>query len=176
MIEYVKVSQLGRATAILLTAGVEVKLWGFDLEAYFRVTGKQRSAWWMSGFVHGVGYGYDPRIQFGQRVAPVLCGRQSCFMAVISRELRRLEARYAPRDEHVIVWLQACVSLASTAPVAERHALMQLLFARMFVVDVGAACQMTSCLRLAVPRCMSRRVESGRISRGRISSTSLPSG
>jgi hypothetical protein len=129
VIEYVKVSQLGRATAILLTAGIEVKLWGFDLEAYFRKTGKQRSAWWMSGFVHGDGYGYDPRIQFGQREAPVLCGRQSCFiMAAISRELRRLEALYPPRDECVITWLQARASLASASPEAERHAFTQLFF------------------------------------------------
>jgi hypothetical protein len=58
-IEYVTVGQLGRAAAILMTIGLTVKLWGFDLEAYFRKTGKQRSHWWMSGFVHADGYGYD---------------------------------------------------------------------------------------------------------------------
>jgi hypothetical protein len=38
VIEYVTVGQL-------MTIGLTVKLWGFDLEAYFRKTGKQRSHW-----------------------------------------------------------------------------------------------------------------------------------
>ena len=60
----------------------------------------------MSGFVHADGYGYDPRIQFGQREAPVLCGRQSCFLVfAMRRELHRLEASYPSRAESVAAWL-----------------------------------------------------------------------
>jgi len=134
-IEYVTVGQLGRSTAVLLTAGVEVKLWGFDLEAYFRKTGKQRASWWMSGHVHAEGYGYDPRIQFGQREAPVLCGRQSCFLvAAMRRELSRLESCYPPRAHSILRWLASRLS----APRGDGDGdLVSLFFILMFVDDVG---------------------------------------
>eukprot|EP00966_Prymnesium_polylepis_P165871 3834154-Prymnesium_polylepis.1 len=52
----------------------------------------------MSGFCHHDGFGVDERVQFGQREAPVLTGRQSCFILevvwAIRRELRRLDAEY----------------------------------------------------------------------------------
>ena len=76
-IEMVRVEQLARATAILLTAGVGVRVWSFDLEAYFRKSGKQRADWWKSGMLLPDGFAYDKRIQFGQREAPVLTSRQS---------------------------------------------------------------------------------------------------
>jgi hypothetical protein len=136
-IEYVRVSQLGRAAAILSTAGVEVKLFGFDLEAYFRKTGKQRGSWWMSGFVHADGYGYDPRIQFGQREAPVLCGRQSCFLVwVMRRELLRLEAEYPSRAASVVAWIADRLRHATEGGEADISCLFFLL---MFVDDVGGA-------------------------------------
>ena len=137
-IEYVRVGQLGRAAAILLTAGVEVKLFSFDLEAYFRKTGKQRSSWWMSGFVHADGYGYDPRIQFGQREAPVLCGRQSCFLVwVMRRELLRLEAEYPSRATSVLAWIADRLRHVTEGSEADISCLFFLL---MFVDDVGGAC------------------------------------
>jgi hypothetical protein len=106
-IDYVSVSMLGRAAAILMTAGVSVCIWGFDLEAYFRKTGKQRAHVWMSGFVHGDGYGADERVQFGQREAPVLCGRQSCFLIwAVRRELARLDLVYPSRVAAILNWLQ----------------------------------------------------------------------
>ena len=136
-IEYVSVGQLARGAAILLTAGVSVKLWGFDLEAYFRKTGKQRSHWWMSGFVHADGFGFDPRIQFGQREAPVLCGRQSCFLvAAMRRELVRLEYEYPCRAESVLRWLAHRLSSRTEG---EKGDLVSLFFLLMFVDDVGGA-------------------------------------
>ena len=76
-IEYVTVGQLGRSAAVLLTAGVEVKFFGFDLEAYFRKTGKQTADIWKSGFCHPDGYGYDPRIQFLDNERPLCCAEGS---------------------------------------------------------------------------------------------------
>ena len=136
-IEYVTVGQLGRAAAILMTIGLTVKLWGFDLEAYFRKTGKQRSHWWMSGFVHADGYGYDPRIQFGQREAPVLCGRQSCFLvAAMRRELHRLDAAYPTRAPQATQWLAARLAKSLNGSKGD---LSSLFFLLMFVDDVGGA-------------------------------------
>ena len=137
-IEYVTVGQLGRSAAVLLTAGVKVKFFGFDLEAYFRKTGKQTADIWKSGFCHPDGYGYDPRIQFGQREAPVLCGRQSCFLvAAVRRELTRLESEYPCRASSVIRWLRERLPTTGSD---EEGSLQALFFVLIFVDDVGGVC------------------------------------
>lgn len=139
-IDYVNVAMLGRASAILLTAGVRVAVWGFDLEAYFRKTGKQRADAWMSGFVHHDGYGVDERVQFGQREAPVLTGRQSCFIVwAIRRELRRLDAEYPTRLPAVAAWLQRRRALDGASGAHDWWQRDVLSFVLMFVDDVGGA-------------------------------------
>ena len=138
-IEYVRVSKLGRGVMVLATAGVPVRAWGFDLEAFFRKTAKQRMHWWLSGLLHGDGFGLDTRVQFGQREAPVLCGRQSCFVIwMVRRELQRLDGEYASRDPLVLAWLdrrtQRMAAEGGTA--AEWTA---LFICMIFVDDGGAA-------------------------------------
>ena len=147
-IEYVSVAMLGRAVAIMQTAGVDVRLWGFDLEAYFRKTGKQRAHIWMSGFVHADGYGADERVQFGQREAPVLCGRQSCFlMFAVRRELQRFDDEHPVVDEKILRWVAARKSslTASERGQEDTYAGLSaswrqwaLSFCLMYVDDVGA--------------------------------------
>jgi hypothetical protein len=135
-IDYVSVSMLGRAAAILMTAGVSVSIWGFDLEAYFRKTGKQRAHVWMSGFVHGDGYGADERVQFGQREAPVLCGRQSCFLIwAVRRELARLDLAYPSRVAAILDWLQHRSGRSQDDD--PRWLWATLSFVLMYVDDVG---------------------------------------
>ena len=138
-IEYVSVSQLGRAAAIFRAAGLNVKVWGFDLEAYFRKTGKQQADVWMSGFCHQDGFGVDERVQFGQREAPVLTGRQSCFIVwAIRRELRRLDLEYPSDDRVVAAWLAARAQLrAADLDQGEEWVWDVLYFVLMFVDDVG---------------------------------------
>ena len=135
-IDYVSVSMLGRAAAILRTAGVSVSIWGFDLEAYFRKTGKQRAHAWMSGFVHGDGYGVDERVQFGQREAPVLCGRQSCFLIwAVRRELARLDRSYPSRVAAILDWLRHRLGRSRDDDPGWLWA--SLSFVLMYVDDVG---------------------------------------
>jgi hypothetical protein len=137
-IDMVSVTMLGRAGAILATAGVRLLWWGFDLEAYFRKTGKQAADLWKSGFCQSDGYGVDTRVQFGQREAPVLCGRQSCFVAwAIRRELRRLDAAYPARCERILAWLAA--RAASSSGEGDPTLLDALFFLCIYVDDVGAA-------------------------------------
>ena len=139
-IDYVTVSMLGRATAILMLAGVSVKVWGFDLEAYFRKTPKQRRDVWMSGFVHHDGFGVDKRVQFGQREAPVLTGRQSCFIVwAIRRELRRLDGEYKSVVPGVINWLQHRAGLRQADESSSWWQYDALFYVLMFVDDVGGA-------------------------------------
>ena len=84
------------------------------------------------------GYGYDPRIQFGQREAPVLCGRQSCFLVwVMRRELLRLEAEYPSRATSVLAWIADRLRHVTEGSEADISCLFFLL---MFVDDVGGAC------------------------------------
>ena len=136
-IEYVTVAMLGRAAAVLKTSGVRVKVWGYDLEAYFRKTGKQVDSIWASGFCHGDGFGVDERVQFGQREAPVLTGRQSCFIVwAIRRELRRLDAEYKPVEEGLLRWLASRAAVEETSG-EWRGAVLS--FVLQYVDDVGAA-------------------------------------
>ena len=98
-VEMVRVHQLCRAVAIFLTAGVGARVWSFDLEAYFRKIGKQRADWWKSGYMLPDGAGFDKRVQFGQKEAPVLTSRQSNFLVwAIRRELHAFDEAHAPRD------------------------------------------------------------------------------
>lgn len=136
----VTVGQLGRARAILLTAGVEVKPISFDLKSYFRVTGKNKSTWWMAGYVGKDGYGVDTRVQFGDRSAPVLCGRQSALLAhAIKLELRRLDLAYPSRVQSIIDYIVRRVSAAgsSDAP-PELDFVRAALFFFLIYVDDGA--------------------------------------
>ena len=141
-IDYVSAALAGRGTAILLTAGVEVKLWGFDIDAYFRKSGKQRAHWWMSGLLYWDGYGHDPRIQFGQREAPVRTGRQSTFLRfAMFRELRRIDEVYPSRlgaiQEWIAVRLQAAFKANDGARAYEVYAV--LFYVMLFVDDAAGA-------------------------------------
>ena len=135
-IDYVNLSMLARAAAIMTTAKAPVKFWGFDLKAYFRKTGKQRSDVWMSGFVHADGYGKDERVQFGQREAPVLTGRQSCFIAwAIRNELRRVDAQYPSSNSFIKWWMDQRSGLQADG--AEWWQTTTLFYLLMYVDDVG---------------------------------------
>ena len=136
-IDYVNLSMLARAAAIMRTAQVPVKFWGFDLKAYFRKTGKQRADVWMSGFVHADGYGKDERVQFGQREAPVLTGRQSCYIVwAIRKELRRIDELYPSTDPIIRAWMDGRAKLP--AGDFEAWQLSTLSYVLMYVDDVGA--------------------------------------
>ena len=141
-VEMVRVQQLCRAVAILLTARVGVRVWSFDLEAYFRKTGKQRADWWKSGYVLPDGFGFDKRVQFGQREAPVLTSRQSNFIVwAIRRELHAFDCAHPPRDARLLAWRLLRATLADAKAREGRAAfedpLTALLFVMMYVDDVG---------------------------------------
>lgn len=136
----VTVGQLGRARAILLTAGVEVKPFSFDLKSYFRVTGKNKSSWWMAGYIGKDGYGVDTRVQFGDRSAPVLCGRQSALLAyAIKLELRRLDLAYPSHVQSVLDYAERRINAQgqNTAP-TELDFVIAALFFFLIYVDDGA--------------------------------------
>ena len=133
---YVKIADLSEASAILSTAGVPVAMFGFDFEAYFRKTGKQAADVWMSGFVHPDGFGQDERIQFGQREAPVLMSRQSCYLVwLIRRELERLDREYPPTDQRVCRWRRDRI-----LRLGEGSRSAGLSFVSMYVDDLGGVC------------------------------------
>ena len=104
-IEMCTVRQLARATAILLTSGVRVRNWGFDLAAYFRQIGTQRMDWWLSGTTRAEGFGRDERVQFGMREAMELTGRHTNFLVFAVRtELNRLDLAYPPHINVLKQW------------------------------------------------------------------------
>ena len=144
-VEMVRVQELCRAAAILLTAHVGVRVWSFDLEAYFRRIGKQRADWWKSGYVLPDGYGFDKRVQFGQKEAPVLTSRQSNFLVwAMRRELYSFDQEHPPRDARLLAWRLLRTTLADARPAEERGTFddpwASLHFIMEYVDDVGAAC------------------------------------
>ena len=138
-VEMVRIEQLCRAIAIFLSAGVGVRMWSFDLEAYFRKTGKQRADWWKSGYVLPDGYGFDKRVQFGQREAPVLTSRQSNFLVwAMRREIAAFDEAHPPTDAGLLAWrlLRCLLSEGECSWVFDP--LMCLHFVMQFVDDIGA--------------------------------------
>lgn len=135
----VTVGQLGRSRAILMTAGVEVKPFSFDLKSYFRVTGKNKSTWWMAGYVGKDGYGIDTRVQFGDRSAPVLCGRQSALLAhAVKLELRRLDLAYPSCVPSVLEYIKRRLNADTQSVSAEHDFVIAALFFFLIYVDDGA--------------------------------------
>jgi hypothetical protein len=138
-IEYVQVGQLGRARAILQSAGVPVVPFSFDFASYFRKTGKNRSTWWMAGTIDQDGYGVDPRVQFGDRSAPVLCGRQTCLLTdAIRRELRRLDLAYPSREASVIEYVAERLAKLESGAAELDFVVGALYFMLAFVDDISA--------------------------------------
>ena len=67
----------------------------------------------MAGYVGKDGYGVDTRVQFGDRSAPVLCGRHSALLAyAIKLELRRLDLAYPSHKQSVIDYVVTINGLA----------------------------------------------------------------
>ena len=138
-VELVRVEQLCRAVAILLTAHADVRVWSFDLDAYFRRSGKQRSDWWKSGYVLPDGYAFDKRLQFGQREAPVLTSRQTNFIVwVVRRELHAFDCSHPSVEPSVRAWqlLRGEFGGASPAPSCPWTSLHFLMA---YVDDAGGA-------------------------------------
>ena len=139
-VKMVNVRQFGRGAAILLTAGLPVRQFGKDLEAYFKKTGTQQADRWQSGLAHQSGFGAHVRVQFGAAEAPDLLGRESIFIVwVARRELRRLDALYPPRDAGAVEWLASRHALWQEAGGGEKDAYRYAVtfFLLQYVDDLG---------------------------------------
>ena len=138
----VRVWQLSRAAAILMTAGVEVELGKFDLSTYFRIHGKQRAHVYQSGRILETLFGFDLRINFGERDAPDHTGRASDALAFFVRtELRRLGGEYPSRCSRIVEWLAMRTGLARDAGDFEDPTFIWacLFFFLYYVDDAGLA-------------------------------------
>ena len=139
-VEMVRVEQLCRAAAIFRSAGVGVRVWSFDLEAYFRKSAKQRADWWKSSYLLPDGAGFDKRLQFGQREAPVLTSRQSNFIVwAMRRELHAFDEAHPPTEPRLLAWrlLRSLLSGPEQTGAFD-CSLTALHFVMQFVDDVGA--------------------------------------
>ena len=140
-IRMVRVEQLGRAIAIMLTAIGKVRQWKFDLDSFFRRTGKQRKGWWKNSYLLPDGYAFDKRVQFGQREAPVLTSRQSNFLVwLIKREIWLFDRRFPPRDPKLQAWVLLRAALAGGSGVGSFSCnFTALAFVMCFVDDCGGS-------------------------------------
>ena len=112
----VRVWQFTRAAAILLTAGVRIRLGKFDLSTYYRIYGKQRACVHQSGRLLQTLYGVDKRVNFGERHAGDHTGRASDAIAFFVRtELRRLSLEYPTTCPLIVKWLAMRLGLVSAS-------------------------------------------------------------
>ena len=102
---------------------------------------KQRADWWKSGYLLPDGAGFDKRIQFGQKEAPVLTSRQSNFLVwAIRRVLHAFDMAHPPVAPELLAWRLLRSLLVRTAPEGDAECtLTALYFVMQFVDDLGAA-------------------------------------
>ena len=106
-VKLMRVAQFAEVVGILLTAGVSVRLWSFDCEAYYRKTGRQRGEVWRNCVVTADGFVVDEREQFGDASAAVKCCRQSSFLAwLVAKAMAEVDELFPPRDPRVVAWMQ----------------------------------------------------------------------
>ena len=106
-VRMLRASQLAESVAILQTAGVDVKVWSFDCEAYYRKVGRQRGEVYRNCYVVGDGFVVDEREQFGDASAAVKCCRMSGYLAWLARRaMRAVDDMYPARDPAVLAWLR----------------------------------------------------------------------
>ena len=131
-----------RGVAILLTAGVLVEVGKFDLSAYFRMHGKQLAQVHQSGRLLQTLFGFDFRVNFGERDAPDHTGRASDGLAFFVRcELRRLGKQYPTKCARICSWVALRSGLAKDAKEAEDPEFIWavLFFFVYYVDDAGLA-------------------------------------
>jgi hypothetical protein len=114
------VSVFCRGVAILLTAGVEVRIGKFDGHAYYRVHGKRATDLAKSGRLTARRYGVDLGVNFGEADGGDHCCRSSDALAYFTKhELRRLDGEYPSKAETVVAWLRHRLGLRDRDGVEE---------------------------------------------------------
>ena len=112
----VRVWQFARASAILGTAGVSIVGCKFDLSAYFRKHGKQLFYVHQSARLNKSGWGFDFRVNFGERDAMDNTGDASNALTHFLRhELKRLDREYPSKAQRIIDWALMRMGLAAAA-------------------------------------------------------------
>ena len=91
----------------------------------------------MSGLLYWDGYGHDPRVQFGQREAPVRLGRQSTYLRfAMFTELRRHDQTFPPKMESIVEWMACRLHYATGANMDEARWAV-LFYVLIYVDDVA---------------------------------------
>ena len=108
VVAFATLSHFCIACAILLVAGVPIKVWKLDLVAAYKRTGQQRSTRWYRQFSTPSGTQTMDRVSFGGTDGPSVFSEQSNFARfIIVREIRYADVCYPPCDARVIAYLEA---------------------------------------------------------------------
>ena len=102
-----RAAKTGEAAAILMASGTQVRVWGFDGEAYYRSFGRQRAELWRNAIAMAEGFQLDERCCFGSAADASKCSRASNLLVhAMRRALREADAAHPTRDPTVIAWLK----------------------------------------------------------------------
>ena len=128
-----------RAAAVLMTAGVIVKIGKYDCLAFFRQHRRQPYYLGQCQRLLDTDFGSDLSINFGDRDAMDHCCRSSDAVAHITRwELARLDAEYPSKAASVIAWLTERLGFAQQAGSVEQERFFwAVMFYFLMYVDDG---------------------------------------
>lgn len=140
IVTFVRVTHLGRAIAIMMLAGLPVKVWKFDLSKAYKRLGQQRASHWRRTTWSDQGSQTLDRVPFGGADGPSFFTRHSNFIIfVIRREIEYADQCYPPRDARVVAYQLARLAAACAAGAEDLRAWMALAFVMCFIDDFGAA-------------------------------------
>ena len=100
-----RVSEVAEAAAILRVAGVPVRLWSLDCEAFYKQMGRQNAQLWRVAMMRESGVQVDSRCCFGSAADASKCSRVSNFLAFHARAaMARVDAEFPTVDPAILAW------------------------------------------------------------------------
>ena len=109
-----KVSELAEAAAIMRLAGVPVKLWKFDCEAFYKRMGRQTAQLWRVAMVREEGIQVDTRCCFGSAADAAKCCRVSNFLLHhVKAAMEKVDLDFPPVDKKILAWQERRAAIAA---------------------------------------------------------------
>ena len=109
-----KVSELAEAAAIMRLAGVPVKLWKFDCDAFYKRMGRQTAQLWRVAMAREDGIQVDTRCCFGSAADAAKCSRVSNFLHHhVKAAMAQVDFEYPSVDEKILAWQDRRAAVAT---------------------------------------------------------------
>ena len=107
-VEFIRLVYFCVMCAVMLVAGVEIRVWKLDLVACYKRAPQQTATRWYRQYSTMDGTQTLDRVSFGQTDGPSSCTEQTNFVRfIIVREIRYADACYPTRDVAILAYLES---------------------------------------------------------------------